>query len=71
VKKAVLAALAVTCLAAPALAQTAPTATAPGTAMPAAADSGMKMADTATVKLRYVTVKPADVMSSKLVGTTI
>ncbi len=40
--------------------------------MPAATtDTGMKMADTATVKLKYVTVKPADVMSSKLIGTTV
>jgi sporulation protein YlmC with PRC-barrel domain len=72
VKKTVLAAFAVACLAAPAVAQTTPTAPAPGTAMPAGtADTGMKMADTATVKLKYVTVKPADVMSSKLVGTTV
>ncbi|MGU3664181.1 PRC-barrel domain-containing protein [Methylobacterium sp. A49B] len=71
-KKTVLAALAVASLAAPALAQTTPTAPAPGTTMPAGtADTGMKMADTATVKLKYVTVKPADVMSSKLVGTTV
>jgi len=34
-------------------------------------DTGMKMADTATVKLKFMTVKPADVMSSKLVGTTV
>lgn len=32
---------------------------------------GMKMADSATVKLKFITVKPADVMSSKLVGTTV
>ncbi len=63
------AALALSCLSVPALAQT--TAPAPGTAMPASSDMGMKMADTATVKLKYVTVKPADVMSSKLVGTTV
>ncbi|TXN17362.1 PRC-barrel domain containing protein [Methylobacterium sp. WL122] len=67
------AALALACLSVPALAQTTP---APGTAMPASSDMtssgmGMKMADTATVKLKYVTVKPADVMSSKLVGTTV
>lgn len=73
-KNTVLAALAVTCMAVPALAQTTPTAPAPATAMPAASTDmgmGMKMADTATVKLKYVTVKPADVMSSKLVGTTV
>ncbi|MGU3454162.1 MULTISPECIES: PRC-barrel domain-containing protein [Methylobacterium] len=64
-------ALALACLSVPALAQTTPTTTAPGTAMPASSDMGMKMADTATVKLKYVTVKPADVMSSKLVGTTV
>ena len=39
--------------------------------MPASSDTGMKMADTATVKLKFMTVKPADVMSSKLVGTTV
>ncbi|QEE42992.1 PRC-barrel domain containing protein [Methylobacterium sp. WL64] len=44
--------------------------------MPASSDMtssgrGMTMADTATVKLKYVTVKPADVMSSKLIGTTV
>ena len=73
-KNTVLAALAVTCMVVPALAQTTPAAPAPGTAMPAAGTDmgmGMKMADTATVKLKYVTVKPADVMSSKLVGTTV
>ena len=63
-------------LSVPALAQTAPTAPAPGTPMPASSDTtssgmGMKMADTATVKLKFITVKPADVMSSKLVGTTV
>ena len=77
-KNTVLAALALTCLAVPALAQTTPAVPAAGTAMPAAGTDmgtdmgmGMKMADTATVKLKYVTVKPADVMSSKLVGTTV
>lgn len=70
------AALALACLSVPALAQTTPTTPAPGTAMPTSSDTtssgmGMKMADTATVKLKYVTVKPADVMSSKLVGTTV
>ena len=64
-------ALALACLSVPALAQTTPTTPAPGTAMPASSDMGMKMAETATVKLKYVTVKPADVMSSKLVGTTV
>lgn len=65
------AALALTCLSLPVLAQTTPAAPAPGTAMPATSDTGMKMADTATVKLKFMTVKPADVMSSKLVGTTV
>ncbi|WP_246733072.1 PRC-barrel domain-containing protein [Methylobacterium sp. BTF04] len=55
------AALALACLTVPALAET----------MPASSDMGMKMAETATVKLKYVTVKPADVMSSKLIGTTV
>ncbi|MHC2104242.1 PRC-barrel domain-containing protein [Methylobacterium sp. CM6246] len=72
------AAVALACLSAPApaLAQTTPAAPVPGTAMPASSDMtssgrGMTMADTATVKLKYVTVKPADVMSSKLIGTTV
>ena len=59
-----IAALALACVAVPALAQE--------TAAPAAGtDAGMKMAETATIKLKYATVKPADVMSSKLVGTTV
>lgn len=61
------AAFALTCTAVPALAQT----PAPATTAHSASDMGMKMADTATVKLKFVTVKPADVMSSKLVGTTV
>ena len=71
--RALAAALALTCLSLPAVAQTtpAPAAPTPGTAMPASSDMGMKMADTATVKLKFMTVKPADVMSSKLVGTTV
>ncbi|WP_060851083.1 PRC-barrel domain-containing protein [Methylobacterium aquaticum] len=67
-KNTVLAALALSCIAAPVLAQTP---TPPATAPSSSPDTGMKMADTATVKLKYVTVKPADVMSSKLVGTTV
>lgn len=64
----VLGVLALTCASFPALAQTAtPTATGMG----ASSETGMKMADKATVKLKFVTVKPADVMSSKLVGTTV
>ncbi|KQQ31749.1 photosystem reaction center subunit H [Methylobacterium sp. Leaf123] len=43
-------------------------ATTPGTP---AASNGMTIAETATMKLKYATVKPADVMSSKLVGTTV
>lgn len=66
-KRFAVAVLALTCAAFPALAQTAP---APAAGMPST-DLGMKMADTATVKLKYVTVKPADVMSSKLIGTTV
>ena len=76
--------LAATMLAAPALAQdksampsdgqTKPTAAPPsGTAMPATAgvaggSSGMVMADTATAKIKFITAKPAEVTSSKLVG---
>jgi sporulation protein YlmC with PRC-barrel domain len=44
-----------------------------GTAMPTATDGagGMTMANTATVKIRFITAKPADIMSSKLVGKTL
>lgn len=67
------AALALACLTVPALAQTTPSTPAPtpGTAMPASSDMGMRMADSATMKLKFVNVKPADIMSSKLVGTTV
>lgn len=65
------AAVSLACLSLPAMAQTTPPAPAPGTAMPASSEMGIKMADTATVKLKFMTVKPADVMSSKFVGTTV
>ncbi|MGC5781172.1 PRC-barrel domain-containing protein [Methylobacterium sp. NFXW15] len=57
-----------------------PMATPPaGTAMPATSNSGamaagsggMTMADTATAKIKFVSVKPADVTSSKLVGKNL
>ncbi|MGU3454148.1 MULTISPECIES: PRC-barrel domain-containing protein [Methylobacterium] len=57
-----------------------PMATPPaGTAMPAtpnggamaAGSGGMTMADTATAKIKFVTAKPADVTSSKLVGKNL
>ncbi|UYW28378.1 PRC-barrel domain-containing protein [Methylorubrum extorquens] len=67
-KHLIIAALALTCVSLPALAQTA---TPPAAGMGSSSDMGMKMADTATVKLKFITVKPADVMSSKLVGTTV
>lgn len=35
------------------------------------AATGMRMADKATVAIRFITVKPADIMSSKLVGTNL
>ncbi|WP_147017771.1 PRC-barrel domain-containing protein [Methylorubrum extorquens] len=76
--------LAAAMLAAPALAQdksampsdgqTKPMAAPPsGTAMPATAgvaggSGGMVMADTATAKIKFITAKPAEVTSSKLVG---
>ena len=41
-----------------------------GTAMPTSA-SGMTMADTATAKIKFVTAKPAEVTSSKLVGKNL
>ncbi|MCJ2062757.1 PRC-barrel domain-containing protein [Methylobacterium sp. J-088] len=67
-KRLIVGVLALSCAAFPALAQTA---TAPTGGMGSSSDMGMKMADTATVKLKFVTVKPADVMSSKLVGATV
>lgn len=68
-------AVAAACLTGTAFAQTqtAPATTTPGNAaMPAGqAGAGMRMADTATVAVRFVTVKTADLMSSKLVGTNV
>ncbi|KOX43478.1 photosystem reaction center subunit H [Streptomyces purpurogeneiscleroticus] len=65
----------------PSNAQTAPMkAPAAGTAMPAAPNGagaasndadGMTMADTATVRIRFVSAKPAEVTSSKLVGKNL
>ena len=79
--------LATTMLAAPALAQdksatpsdgqAKPMAAPPsGTAMPATSgvtgrSSGMVMADTATAKIKFITAKPAEVTSSKLVGKNL
>lgn len=62
-----------------AVAQTpAPTTTTPAAPMvqPAPAtsmstDKGMSMANTATVAVRFVTTKPADVMTSKLIGINV
>ncbi|OAH21878.1 photosystem reaction center subunit H [Methylorubrum populi] len=44
-----------------------------GTAMPTTAGGmgGMTMADTATAKIKFVTAKPAEVTSSKLVGKNL
>ncbi|WP_407529610.1 PRC-barrel domain-containing protein [Methylobacterium oryzisoli] len=67
-KNLIFSALALTFVSFPALAQNA---TPPAAGMAPSSNTGMKMADTATVKLKFVTVKPADVMSSKLVGTTV
>ncbi len=52
---------------------TAPVTTAPpGTGAPAAAAGGaIHTVDTSTVAVRFVTLKPADLMSSKLVGTNV
>ena len=49
-----------------------PTTTAPmpGTTGPATT-MGMRTADTATLAVRFVTVKPADFMASKLIGTNV
>lgn len=60
-------ALALTCVSVPALAQT----PAPAATAHSASDMGMKMAETATVKLKFVNVKPADITSSKLIGTNV
>ena len=67
-KRLIIGALALSCTTFPVLAQTA---AAPTSGMGSSSDMGMKMTDTATVKLRFVAVKPADVMSSKLIGTTV
>ncbi|UHC14326.1 PRC-barrel domain-containing protein [Methylobacterium currus] len=67
-KYSILGALTLACISIPALAQNSAQPTA---AAASPSDMGMRMADTATVKLKYVTVKPADVMSSKLLGTTV
>ena len=59
---------------APAPATTAPATTAPmnnTSSMDNNAMSGMKMADTATVALKFVTVTSADIMSSKLIGVNV
>jgi sporulation protein YlmC with PRC-barrel domain len=79
--------LATTMLAAPALAQdksampsdgqAKPMAAPPsGTAMPATAgvtggSGGMVMADTASARIKFITAKPAEVTSSKLVGKNL
>ncbi|MET7245619.1 PRC-barrel domain-containing protein [Methylobacterium sp. EM32] len=58
----------------PAGAQTAPMTSPPaGAAMPAPAGNtgGMTMADTATAKIKFVTAKPAEVTSSRLVGKNL
>ena len=49
-----------------------PTTTAPmpSTTAPASA-AGIRTANTATVGVKFVTVKPADFMSSKLIGTNV
>lgn len=55
-----------------AIAQTAPVSPGPPPAGTAPmASGGLRVADTATVGLKFVTVKPADFMSSKLIGTNV
>lgn len=57
-----------------AMAQTAAPTTAPAAPVPAmtyGTMGGMTMADTATMGVKFVDVKPADIMSSKLVGTNV
>lgn len=54
----------------PARAQTPPAATT-GTTSPAGTPMGMRTADSATLAIRYATVNPANVMSSKLVGINV
>lgn len=52
-------------------ARTAPPAAATGTTSPAGTTMGMRTADSATLAVKYVTVKPSDVMSSKLIGINV
>lgn len=59
---------------APAPATTAPApaaGTMTGTSTSMASDMGLRMASTATVAVKFVTVKPADFMSSRLVGANV
>jgi sporulation protein YlmC with PRC-barrel domain len=66
-KKIILTGLAATALlAGPAMAQSTTTA-----ATPAMMAGGMQMADRATMPVKFVAAKPADLMSSKLVGTEV
>lgn len=44
---------------------------APPNAATSASQGGLRMADKAAVELRFVTVKPADFMASKIVGTNV
>lgn len=53
------------------LAAVALTVLAAGSASAAEANGGMTMADHATATVHYVTVAPADIMSSKLVGQDV
>lgn len=50
------------------------TTTAPSTSMTApakSADSGLRTVQTATLAVKFVSVKPTDVMSSRLIGTNV
>ncbi|MRI57492.1 PRC-barrel domain containing protein [Methylobacterium sp. DB1607] len=70
-KHLIIAGVALCCGSAPGFAQAPPSTSTAGTAMSTSSEGGIKVADTATVKLKFVTVKPADLMSSKLVGSTV
>jgi sporulation protein YlmC with PRC-barrel domain len=54
-----------------AIAQTATTPVAPATTTGMSADKGLTQADTATMAVRFVTTKPADFMTSRLLGVNV
>ena len=57
--------------AAPAAKSTATPPVASSATAPAGQTTGMRMANTATMTIKFATVKPADLMSSKLIGVNV